>query len=84
MTVDDDLPAQLGRLRNEISAELYAQLMIRDEIGQEDVGGVAYAIAQRLRRTFRIEWEPWEDEGETDTISEMISADAATWRVSRA
>ena len=39
-------------------------MMIRDEIGQEDVGGVAYAIAQRLRRTFRIEWEPWEDESE--------------------
>jgi len=84
MTVDDDLPEQLGRLRNEIAAELYAQLMIRDEISQEDVGGVAYAIAQRLRRTFRIERAPWEDEGDPDMISEMISADAASWRVGRA
>ncbi|WP_027344705.1 hypothetical protein [Hamadaea tsunoensis] len=78
MSHDDDLPEELGRLRNEIANEIYAQLMIRQgRIRQEDVGGVAYAVAQRLRQGFRIEWAPWEDEPADE---DLISIDAATWR----
>lgn len=78
MSHDDDLPEELGRLRNEIANEIYAQLMIRQgRIRQEDVGGVAYAVAQRIRQGFRIEWAPWEDEPADE---DLISADSATWR----
>lgn len=67
------------RLRNEISKELVAQLPLRDwAIRQEDVTGVAYAVAARISRTFRIEWEPeWADE---PAGSELISPDAATYQ----
>ncbi|HZM74493.1 MAG TPA: hypothetical protein VFC19_02140 [Candidatus Limnocylindrales bacterium] len=67
------------RLRHEIAKELYAQLPLRNEsIRQEDVTGVAYAIAARLWCTFRIEWSPdWDDQPESD---ELISPDAATYQ----
>jgi hypothetical protein len=75
---DDDLPHGLGQLRNEIAAELYAQLPLRDEaIEQEDVLGVAYALTVRLSRTFRFEWAPeWGDEPAPE---EPWSLDAATF-----
>jgi hypothetical protein len=67
------------RLAYEIAKELCAQLPLRDGcIRQEDVTGVAFAVATRLSRVFRIEWAPeWGDEEEGD---ELISPDAATYR----
>jgi len=70
------------RLRYEIAKELCAQLPLRGwQIRQEDVCGVAFAVAARLRRTFRIEWSPdWDDEPPADElIGELISPDAATY-----
>jgi hypothetical protein len=62
------------RLRNEIACELYAQLPIRNEmIEQEDVTGVAYAVAVRLLRAFQIRWIPPLDEDDT------VGPDAATF-----
>ena len=63
------------RLTFEISKELYAQLPLRDGcIRQEDVTGVAFAVATRLSRTFRIEWAPeWGDEEEGDDGQGMTS-----------
>jgi hypothetical protein len=66
------------RLRNEIACELYAQLPIRNEvIEQEDVTGVAYAVAVRLLRTFHIRWIPPLDEDDT------VGPDAATFHGSQ-
>jgi hypothetical protein len=62
------------RLRNEIACELYAQLPIRNEvIEQEDVTGVAYAVAVRLLRAFQIRWIPPLDDDDT------VGPDAATF-----
>lgn len=75
-SIDDELPPDLARLRNEIACGLYAQLPIRNEsIEQEDVAEVAYALAVRLTQGFRLEWaRPAEvpDDGEW-------SLDAATF-----
>ena len=46
------------RLRNAVSCELMAQLDMRDVINLADVAEVAYAVAVRLGRDFRIEWAP--------------------------
>lgn len=70
------------RLRYEIAKELYAQLPLRDwQIRQEDVCGVAFAVATRLSRAFRIEWSPeWDEDPPADEpLSDLISPDAATF-----
>jgi hypothetical protein len=66
------------RVRYEIAMELCAQLSLRAFcIRQEDVDGVAFALATRLWRTFRIEWSPeWDEQPQAD---ELISPDAATF-----
>jgi hypothetical protein len=76
-SIDDELPPDLARLRNEIACGLYAQLPIRNEsIEQADVPGVAYALVTRLVQSFRIEWtRPAEPVRDTEW-----SLDAFTWR----
>jgi hypothetical protein len=75
-SVDDELPPEVARLRNDISCALYNQLPIRNEtIRQEDVPGVAYAVAVRLLQSFRIEWTPVVEEDD----DESVSLDAATF-----
>jgi hypothetical protein len=74
------------RLSHEIAKELCAQLPLRDgRIMQEDVSGVAFAVAARLWRAFRIEWSPdWDERPQDDApISDLISPDAATYRGNR-
>lgn len=67
-----------ARLCIEITRELYAQLSIREHITQENVTGVADAIAAQLWRTFTMQWAPdWDETPEED---EPLSLDAATWR----
>jgi hypothetical protein len=65
---DDEIPVHLARLRNAIACELHAQLALRCEtINLADVPEVAYAVAARLGRAFRIEWAPpWEADREDD------------------
>lgn len=78
-SIDDELPTDLARLRNDIATGLYAQLAIRHEsIEQEDVLGVAHALVVRLVQSYRIEWiRPPEPEDDTEW-----SLDAYTWRSS--
>ena len=65
------------RLRHEIAKELYAQLPLRNEcLRQEDVTGVAFAVAARISRIFRIEWSPGWDEEDAHDLS---IPDAATY-----
>jgi hypothetical protein len=66
----------LERLQIEISRELYAQLPMRNEsIGQADITGVAFAVAARISRGFRLEWAPdWDENPPED---DLISPDAA-------
>jgi hypothetical protein len=73
-----EIPAELARLRNAISCELYAQLALRQEtIKQVDVPGVAYAVAVQLSHAFRIEPTPlWEYDRQDD---ESLGPDAATF-----
>jgi hypothetical protein len=75
---EDQIPAELARLRNEISCELYAQLVMRlDTIEQDDVAEVAYAVAVRLRTAYRLEWAPcWADDRTDD---EPLSLDSAVF-----
>ncbi len=74
--VDDELPPELARLRNEIACGLYAQLPIRNEtIDQEDVAGVAHALVVRLIQSYRFEWVRPAD----DPDDEEWSLDAATF-----
>lgn len=75
-SIDDELPPDLARLRNEISCGLYAQLPIRNEsIEQEDVAEVAYALTVRLTQSFRFECvRPAEA-----PVEEDWSLDAATF-----
>jgi hypothetical protein len=76
-SIDDELPPDLARLRNEIARGLYAQLPIRNEsIEQEDVAGVAYALTARLVQSFRFEWIPPVE----FLDDEEWSLDAATFR----
>ena len=73
-SIDDELPPDLARLRNEITCGLYAQLPIRNEsIEQEDVAGVADALVRRLVQSFRIEWVP------PPRDDDDLSPDAATF-----
>jgi hypothetical protein len=67
-SIDDELPTDLARLRNEIATGLYAQLPIRHEsIEQEDVLGVAHALVIRLVQAYRFEWiRPPEPERDTE------------------
>ncbi|NUO60693.1 MAG: hypothetical protein HOV71_28440 [Hamadaea sp.] len=75
--LDEDMPADLARLRNLISCELYDQFSLRqDHLDQADIPEIAYAIARRAQRAFRIEWSPlWQD----DTDDDLGSPDAATF-----
>jgi hypothetical protein len=75
--LDNDMPADLARLRNLIACELYDQLHLRlGHLEQEDIPEVAYAIARRAERAYRIEWAPvWED----DTDDDLDSPDAASF-----
>jgi hypothetical protein len=81
---DDELPPDLARLRNEISRGLYAQLPIHNEaIQQEDVPGVAYALARRLVLAYRMEpvGTPREaNDDDEDGDGDDVSLDAATFR----
>jgi hypothetical protein len=71
----------LAKLRLEIARELYAQVLIRNEhIEQEDVTGVAEAIAAQLSRTFILRWAPDWDEAPPE--DDQWSLDAARWRAS--
>jgi hypothetical protein len=81
-SLDEELPAELVRLRNDISCELYAQLLIRDDsIGQADVPGAAYAVAVRLLRNFDIRWAPvWAATEAAAGEDDGIGPDAATFR----
>ncbi|MFK3983277.1 hypothetical protein ACI2K4_23215 [Micromonospora sp. NPDC050397] len=74
----DDIPVELGRLRNAIANELHAQLALRGEtIELADVPEVAYAVAVQLGHAFRVEWAPrWVDDREDDG---SVGLDAATW-----
>ena len=74
-------PQDLAKLRIEIARELYAQVLLRNEyIEQEDVTGVAEAIAAQLWRTFALRWSP--DWDETPHEDDQLSLDSATWRES--
>lgn len=71
-------PQDLTRLRVEITRELYAQLSLREHIVQENLTGVAEAVAAQLWRTFIMRWTPdWDQEPQGD---DELSLDAATWR----
>lgn len=74
----DEIPAEVGRLRNAIANELHAQLALRGEtIELADVPEVAYAVAVQLGHAFRIEWAPeWADDRQDDG---SLGLDAATW-----
>jgi hypothetical protein len=80
-SVDDELPPDLARLRNEIAKGLYAQLPIRNEtIEQEDVPGVAYALARRLLLSYRMERIALPNEaGDEVGDEDEVSLDAATF-----
>ena len=76
-SVEDELPTEVARLRNEIACALYDQLPIRNEtIEQEDVPEVAYALARRLLVAYRLERIPGPDEADD---ADEVSLDAATF-----
>ncbi|MDQ7909168.1 hypothetical protein RB614_32070 [Phytohabitans sp. ZYX-F-186] len=79
--MSEDVPAEVARLRNAISCELYAQLALRGEtIDQAAVPEVAYAVAMRLREAFTIEWAPrWDDDPDDDG---SLGLDAAVFHAS--
>ncbi|MEV0608663.1 hypothetical protein AB0I61_20055 [Polymorphospora rubra] len=74
---DDQISPALAHVRNEVASELYAQLALRGEtIDLADVCGVAYSVAVRLGRGFRIEAHGFDD-GPTDDDS--LGPDGATF-----
>ncbi len=76
--MSDDAPPELARVRNSVASELDAQLWLRGEaIVLADVCEVAYAIAARLGREFRIEHLPAQQDGLHD--DDLLGLDGAAF-----